>query len=66
MGLDSIYNFQDGMDKIRLDGGLNFGDLQIAQSGTSTLIKIASTGVTLASLVNTNSTLITATDFSVI
>jgi len=63
MGLDSIYNFQDNVDKIRLDGGLTFGALQIAQSGTSTLIKITSTGVTLASLVNTNSTLITATDF---
>jgi len=63
MGLDSIYNFQDGIDIIRLDGGLTFGALQIAQSGPSTLIKIASTGVTLASLVNTNSTLITATDF---
>ncbi|MEG4811904.1 calcium-binding protein [Microcoleus sp. F8-D1] len=64
MGLDSIYNFQDGVDIIRLDGGLTFGALQIAQSGTSTLIKIASTGVTLASLVNTNSALIGAADFS--
>ncbi|MEG3980264.1 FG-GAP-like repeat-containing protein [Microcoleus sp. T3B2] len=63
MGLDSIYNFQDGADKIRLDGDLNFGALQIAQSGTSTLIKIASTGVTLASLVNTNSALIGVGDF---
>ncbi|MEG4330246.1 FG-GAP-like repeat-containing protein, partial [Microcoleus sp. herbarium5] len=50
MGLDSIYKFEDGIDIIRLDGGLTFGALQIAQSGTSTLIKIASTGVTLASL----------------
>ncbi|MEG5041164.1 MULTISPECIES: DUF4347 domain-containing protein [unclassified Microcoleus] len=66
MGLDSIYNFQDGVDRIRLDGGLAFGALQIAQSGTSTLIKIASTGVTLASLVNTNSALIGAADFSAI
>ncbi|MEG5174427.1 DUF4347 domain-containing protein [Microcoleus sp. B3-D7] len=66
MGLDSIYNFQDGVDRIRLDGGLTFGALQIAQSGTSTLIKIASTGVTLASLVNTNSALIGAADFSAI
>lgn len=64
MGLDSIYNFQDGADIIRLEKGLTFRDLQIAQSGSSTLIKIASTGVTLASLVNTNSALIGATDFS--
>ena len=65
MGLDSIYNFQDGVDIIRLDGGLTFGALQIAQSGTSTLIQIASTGVTLASLINTNSALIGAADFSI-
>ncbi|MBE9122306.1 hypothetical protein IQ269_16215 [Tychonema sp. LEGE 07199] len=64
MGLDSIYNFQDGIDIIKLDGGLTFGALQIAQSGTSTLIKIASTGETLASLINTNSSLIGAADFS--
>ncbi|MEG4201764.1 DUF4347 domain-containing protein [Microcoleus sp. Pol12A5] len=63
MGMDSIYNFQDGVDIIRLDGGLTFGALQIAQSGTSTLIKIASTGVTLASLVNTNYALIGEADF---
>ena len=63
MGQDLIYGFQDGQDIIRLDGNLTFGDLQIAQSGTSTLIKIASTGVTLASLVNTNSALIGAADF---
>ncbi|MGB7890796.1 MAG: DUF4347 domain-containing protein [Microcoleus sp.] len=66
MGLDSIYNFQDGVDRIRLDGGLTFGALQIAQSGTYTLIKIASTGVTLASLVNTNSALVGVDDFSAI
>lgn len=63
MGLDSIYKFEDGIDIIRLDGGLTFGALQIAQSGTSTLIKIASTGETLASLVNTNSALIGIADF---
>ncbi|MEG4140663.1 DUF4347 domain-containing protein [Microcoleus sp. Pol7_B1] len=63
MGQDLIYGFQDGVDRIRLEG-LTFGELQIAQSGTSTLIKIASTKVTLASLVNTNSALIGVEDFA--
>ncbi|MEG4111131.1 MULTISPECIES: cadherin domain-containing protein [unclassified Microcoleus] len=55
MGQDLIYGFQGSQDIIRLQGGLTFGALKIAQSGSSTLIKIASTGETLASLVNTNS-----------
>lgn len=63
MGQDLIYGFQGGQDIIRLNGGLTFGDLQIAQSGSSTLIKIASTGETLASLVNTNSALIGKDNF---
>ncbi|MEG4855446.1 DUF4347 domain-containing protein [Microcoleus sp. B5-D4] len=65
MGQDLIYGFQDNLDIIRLDGGLAFGDLQIAQSGSSTLIKVSSTGETLASLVNTNSALIGAEDFTI-
>ncbi|MEG4055811.1 DUF4347 domain-containing protein [Microcoleus sp. Pol7_B2] len=65
MGQDLIYGFQDGVDMIQLYG-LTFGELQIAQSGTSTLIKIASSKVTLASLVNTNSALIGVEDFIVI
>ncbi|MBE9130310.1 DUF4347 domain-containing protein [Tychonema sp. LEGE 07196] len=63
MGLDSIYNFQDGIDIMKLDGGLTFGDLNIVSSGTNTLIKVLATGVPLASLQNINSGLIGAADF---
>ncbi|MBE9146206.1 calcium-binding protein [Planktothrix mougeotii] len=63
MGQDSIYKFEDGKDKIRLDAGLTFADLKITQSGTNTLIKVLASGVTLASLTNVSSTLIGSADF---
>ncbi|SKB11541.1 Secreted protein containing Cellulosome anchoring protein (fragment) [Planktothrix sp. PCC 11201] len=63
MGQDLINGFEDGKDKIRLDGGLTFADLNITTSGTSTLIKVLASGVTLASLINVNSTLIGSADF---
>ncbi|MEG4987522.1 DUF4347 domain-containing protein [Microcoleus sp. BR0-C5] len=64
MGQDSIYNFQDGKDKIQLNG-LAFGDLLITQSGTNTQIKLLATpSVILASLQNINSGLIGAADFT--
>ncbi|WRH66345.1 MAG: cadherin domain-containing protein [Planktothrix sp. GU0601_MAG3] len=63
MGQDSIYNFQDGIDKIQLNG-LAFADLLITQSGANTLIKELATGVTIGSLINTSSTLIGADDFT--
>ncbi len=62
MGLDSIYKFENGIDKIQLDD-LTFADLLITTSGANTLIKIATTKVTIASLQNINSSLIEATDF---
>ena len=63
MGQDIIYDFEDGLDKIRIDGSLTFQDLQITQSGSSTLIKIAETGESLASLSNMNASLIGVDDF---
>ena len=63
MGQDLINGFQDGIDLIQLNGGLTFAALNITQSGTNTLIKVLATGETLASLANTNSALITASDF---
>jgi len=39
-GFDTILDFQVGRDKIGLAGGLNFSDLFIAQSGSSTLIAL--------------------------
>ena len=64
MGADTIYGFEDGVDLLRLDGGLSFNDLKIVQLGTSTQISSASTGEILASLNNTNSTLINQADFT--
>ncbi|WRH67326.1 MAG: Ig-like domain-containing protein [Planktothrix sp. GU0601_MAG3] len=62
MGLDSIYKFENGIDKIQLDD-LTFADLLITTSGANTLIKVLATGVTIGSLQNINSSLIEATDF---
>lgn len=65
MGIDTIYGFEDGVDLLRLDG-LNFNDLKIVQLGTSTQISTTDPGTEeiLASLSNTNSTLITQADFT--
>lgn len=63
VGQDLINGFEDGTDKIRLDGGLVFSNLLISPSGTSTLIKVLATGATLASLTNISSTLIGSDDF---
>ncbi|MCH2051045.1 MAG: hypothetical protein MK289_22065, partial [Trichodesmium sp. ALOHA_ZT_67] len=45
---DSIYNFAVGTDKIKLEGSLAFGDLNILPRGSSTLIEVAATGEDLA------------------
>jgi Ca2+-binding RTX toxin-like protein len=64
MGTDTIYDFEDGLDLLRLDGGLTFGQLNIVQRGSSTQISDSITGDVLVSLYNTNSTLITQADFT--
>jgi Ca2+-binding RTX toxin-like protein len=64
MGTDTIYDFEDGVDLLRLDGGLTFGQLNIVQRGSSTQISDSITGDVLVSLYNTNSTLITQADFT--
>ncbi|WP_013325558.1 beta strand repeat-containing protein [Gloeothece verrucosa] len=63
-GTDTITDFQDGIDKIGLSGGLSFGQLTITASGSNTLVKFGSE--TLASLTGINSSLITSADFVVI
>jgi Ca2+-binding RTX toxin-like protein len=64
MGTDTIYDFENGVDLLQLDGGLSFGQLEITQSGSSTKISITDTGETLATLLRTNATLITEADFT--
>ena len=45
---DSIYNFAVGTDKIKLEGSLSFGQLQIFPRGSSSLIEVTATGEELA------------------
>ena len=61
-GLDLIEGFEDGTDAIQLEG-IVFGDLDISNVGSSTLIKVAATGENLATLLDIDSTLIGADDF---
>ncbi|NES22012.1 MAG: calcium-binding protein, partial [Symploca sp. SIO3E6] len=66
MGTDTIYNFEDGVDSLQLDGNISFGQLEIVQSGRSTQINLNNTGETLAILRGTDAGLITEADFSTI
>ncbi|NEQ71852.1 MAG: DUF4347 domain-containing protein [Okeania sp. SIO2C9] len=64
LGIDLIQRFEDGMDKIQLEGGIGFDDLVRLESGSSTLIKVAATGELLARLSGINVGLVGADDFS--
>ena len=55
-GRDEIYRFVVGTDNIKLEGFLAFGDLNILQKGSSTLIEVAATGEELAILSRVNAT----------
>ncbi len=58
-----IHFFEDGMDSLGLVG-LSFSELEIVPRGSATTINMASTGVTLATLLGIDSTLISEADFS--
>ncbi|MEH1772880.1 DUF4347 domain-containing protein [Nostoc sp.] len=62
-GTDTIYNFQDGIDKLGLFGGLTYGALTISASGNNTSIRITSTNQVLATLTAINPSLIGENDF---
>jgi len=64
-GMDTVFDFEDGTDLFSLGGGLNFNDLNITQSGISTLISIQSSGEQLVSLIGVSSSAITAADFTI-
>ena len=51
---DSIYNFAVGTDKIKLEGSLSFGQLQIFPRGSSSLIEVTATGEELAIVLGVN------------
>ncbi|RMF67703.1 MAG: calcium-binding protein [Cyanobacteria bacterium J069] len=65
---DIITDFQDGVDKLKLDD-VSFSNLQIVQGSGSfandTLIQLSGTGKTLAVLQGIDASRITATDFVV-
>lgn len=61
-GLEEIRDFQDGIDRIRLDR-LTFDNLNISQQRGTTLIRIANTDTTIALLTGVASNTITRADF---
>jgi len=63
MGEDTIRDFENDTDFIQLEGGLSFGDLEIAKMGSSTSIEVVITGEVLAILSGINSGQISAHDF---
>lgn len=63
-GSDTIADFSFSDDKIQLAGGLTFGQLSIAQSGTDALIRSA--GELLATLKNVNASDLTESKFTVL
>jgi hypothetical protein len=62
-GTDAIADFEDGIDRIILTNGLSFGQLDISQSNSDTLISLTSTGEVLATLTGVSANLITSADF---
>lgn len=61
--LDTIVDFEDGTDNIRLPGNLSFDDLTIGKDPAGTSITITTSERTIATLSDVDSTLINAADF---
>jgi len=66
LGSETILDFQYGLDSIGLIGGLNFSQLSIVAENSSTLIRVTGSGQLLATLGNVPTSLITATDFTIL
>ena len=64
-GTDTIQDFQNGIDKFVLTGGLTYSQLTVQQEGTRTRLLVTATGEVLAYLDNINFNLIDITDFVV-
>ncbi len=62
MGKDTIYDFEDGFDKLGLSDSLTFENLTITASGSNT--NILQGNQTLAILINIDSSLINQSDFT--
>jgi len=61
---DTIADFESGVDAIALFGGLTFGQLDVTQSESDTLISVAGTGEVLATLTGVQANVLTAADFT--
>jgi len=53
-GIDTVINFEVGVDKFVLTGGLSFQQLQFSATPDGTLLRVAGTGQVLANLVGVN------------
>ncbi|MEG4319600.1 Ig-like domain-containing protein, partial [Microcoleus sp. Aus8_D2] len=53
-GTDTVINFEVGVDKFVLTGGLSFQQLQFSATPDGTLLRVAGTGQVLANLVGVN------------
>jgi Ca2+-binding RTX toxin-like protein len=63
LGVDTISDFTNSQDTIQLINGLTFGLLSISPGTNGTLIKVASSGEVLASLIGVAPNLIGSEDF---
>ena len=62
IGIDSVLDFEVGIDKFALAGGLSFQQLQISPTANGILLQVAGTNQVLARVFGANN-LITASDF---
>lgn len=65
-GSDLVTDFQDGLDRIGLTGGLVFGDLTIAGSMGNTLVRLTSTNELLVTLQGIAPGTVTGSDFVIV
>ena len=61
---DVITDFQDGIDRMRVRGDVQFDDLTILQVGSDTVVRIDDDDDVLVIIQGVNSNLITAADFA--
>jgi Ca2+-binding RTX toxin-like protein len=63
-GIDTIADFEDGKDLLRLETGLTFSQLSIVTNNSTTLIRLSATGEILATLNGVTANQISIADFS--
>jgi Ca2+-binding RTX toxin-like protein len=65
-GSDTIYDYQDGFDRLGLAGGLTFNDLEITNNNGHTKIAVDASGEILANLYIIDVNLVKINDFDII